>query len=87
MKSSSPKKAIHEIAELTGVEISEDNLFLESIVTSNARLKFDLKKVCDCVEMNRIPANFRSAHFLMLGTVLSFSIIGLVDAQKGRVPE
>ncbi|MDA0283834.1 MAG: hypothetical protein O3B13_09710 [Planctomycetota bacterium] len=36
MKSSNTKKAVDKIAELTGVEISEDNLYLESIVTSNA---------------------------------------------------
>ena len=56
MKSSRAKKAVEEVAELTGAEISEDNVFLESIVTSTARLRLDLRKVDAWVEMNRIPA-------------------------------
>lgn len=82
MQSSSPKKAIHDIAELTGVEISEDNLFLESIVMSNSRLRLKVSKVGDCVEVTRIPASHLWGHFTMLCVVITFSIFGFVEAQQ-----
>lgn len=82
MKSTSPKKAIHDIAELTGVEISEDHLFLESIVMSNSRLRLKVSKVGDCVEVNRIPASYLWGHFTMLCAVITFSIFGFVEAQQ-----
>ncbi len=87
MKSSQAKRAADEIAELTGVEISEDNFFLESIVMSNARLRLGLKKVGDCVEVSRIPASYLWGHFAMLCAVGTFFIFGFLAAQDGGSAE
>ena len=84
MKSSRAQKAVEDIAELTGVEISEENVFLESIVTSNARLRLGISKVDGRVEVNRIPATFLWAHLMMPCTTIPFSIIAFMEAQKGN---
>jgi hypothetical protein len=87
MKSSQAKKAVEKIAELTGAEISEDNLFLESIVMSNARLRLAISKVGDCVEMNRIPASYFWGHFTMLCSVIGICIFGFLEAQQSSTVE
>ncbi len=84
MTSSRTKKAVDEIAELTGARISEDHLFLESIVTSNARLKLAISKADGRVEVNRIPASFLWAHLMLPCVLIPISIIAYAEAQKGN---
>ena len=45
MKSANVKKAADDISELIGAEFSEEHLYLESIVTSNTRLRLEISKV------------------------------------------
>lgn len=78
MKSSRAQKAVEEIAKITGAEVSEENVFLESIVTSNARLRLGISKVDGRVEVNRIPATFLWAHLMMPCTTIPFSIIAFM---------
>lgn len=84
MKSSQAKKAVDEIARLTGAEISDGNLFLESIVMSNTRLRLDVSKVNDRVDVNRIPATFLWAHLMLPCTLIPLSIIAYAEVQKGN---
>jgi hypothetical protein len=83
MKSTSPKKAVDDIAELIGAEFSEEHLYLESNVTSNTRLQLNVSKVGDSVEVNRIPPTFFWAHILMLSAGIPFSVYGFQAAQRG----
>ena len=87
MKSSSAKNAVDDISEVIGAEFSEDHLFLESIVTSNTRLRLDVSKVGDSVEVNRIPATYLWGHFVMLCAVIPLSVIGFQAAHKGNSAE
>lgn len=82
MKSSSVKNAVENISELIDARVSEDHLFLESVVVSNARLRLDVRKVNDRVEVNRVPASYFWGHFTLLCTVITFSIFGVVEAQQ-----
>lgn len=87
MKPSQVKKAVEEIAELTGARISEDNLFLESIVMSNTRLKLSISKVEDRIEVNRIPASFLWGHLMIPCALIPLSIIAYAEVQKGNPAE
>lgn len=87
MTSSRAKKAVDEIAELTGATIREDHLFLESIVMSNSRLKLAISKVDDRVEVNRIPASFLWAHLMIPFALIPISLIANAEVQKGNPAE
>ncbi len=87
MKSSQAKKAVEDIAELTDAEISEENVFLESIVTSNTRLRLSTSKVGDCVEVNRIPASFLWGHLTIPCALIPLSFIAYAEIQKGNPAE
>lgn len=82
MKSSSAKKAVDDISELIGAALSEDHLFLESVVVSNIRLRLAVRKVNDRVEVNRVPASYFWGHFTLLCTVITFSTFGVMEAQE-----
>ncbi len=82
MKSSSAENAVDDISELIGAAVSANHLFLESIVVSNARLRLDVRKVNDRVDVNRVPASYLWGHSTLLCTVITFSIFGVVEAQQ-----
>lgn len=83
MKSPRTQTAIDDIRELIGEEIGETHLYLESIVTSNARLRLAISKVDNRVEVNRVPASYLWGHFTAVTAVATCAAIAFGQAQEG----
>ncbi|MCB9874954.1 MAG: hypothetical protein H6821_12325 [Planctomycetaceae bacterium] len=80
MKRSAVEPAIEEVARLTNVRVRPAQLFIESIIYSNCRLKLAVVRGSERIDLVRVPSNYLFAH---CGLAFAIVFSGLLIFMEG----